>query len=146
MRLINILLFGFLFLTAAISQAQGWRSSINTNKTVEIDYTNPQQYVIGEPITVTGVEFLNPQDIINRTGLKPGDIITIPGDEISQSIKRLWDQGLVGDVSVTITRIDGKVIYLNYDLKERPRLSEYKYEGVKKPEKEDLQDKIGIGK
>lgn len=143
MRLTINLLFFLLLLTSFSAQAQRWRNS--SQQRVEIDYTNPQQYVIGD-ITVSGVEYLNPQDIINRTGLKQGDIITIPGDEISKAIKRLWDQGLVGDVSVTITRIEGKVVYLNFELKERPRLSSYHYDGVRKPEKEDLEEKIAIGK
>jgi outer membrane protein insertion porin family len=106
------------------------------------DFNNPREYTIGG-ITVSGIQFLNPGTIIAITGLKEGDPITIPGDKLTKAIQRIWDQGLVGDASVSISRIEGNLIYLDFMLKERPRLSKFVFvKGVKKGEQEDLLEKI----
>jgi outer membrane protein insertion porin family len=124
------LIFGVLFSALAFGQAPNG------------DYKSPTEYLIGE-ITVSGVQFLDPNAIIAITNLKPGDKITIPGDQISNAIKRIWDQGLIGDVEVNIIKIEGNLIYLDFLLKERPRLSKYVFnKGVKKGEKDDLLEKI----
>ncbi len=124
-------IFGVIFSTVAFGQKLGG------------DLRNPREYIIGDPIEVTGVQFLDPTAIIAITNLKPGDKITIPGDQISNAINRIWDQGLIGDVEVNISKIEGNVIYLNFVLKERPRLSKYIFnKGVKKGEREDLLEKV----
>ena len=106
------------------------------------DLRNPTEYIIGE-ITVSGVQFLDPAAIVSITNLKPGDKITIPGDQINSAIKRIWDQGLIGDVEVSIVKTEGRVIYLDFKLKERPRLSKYIFnKGVKKGERDDLLEKV----
>ncbi|HSZ24304.1 MAG TPA: outer membrane protein assembly factor BamA [Cytophagaceae bacterium] len=126
-----ILTFGLLISTIAFGQ-----------KKKDTNYKSPTEYIIGE-ITVSGVQFLDPSAIIAITNLKPGDKINIPGDQISNAIKRIWDQGLIGDVEVNIVKIEGNVIYLDFLLKERPRLSKYVFnKGVKKSEKDDLLEKI----
>ena len=81
------LILGVLFSAVAFGQKIGG------------DYKSPTEYIIGE-ITVSGVQFLDPTAIVSITNLKPGDKITVPGDQISNAIKRIWDQGLIGDVEV----------------------------------------------
>jgi outer membrane protein insertion porin family len=106
------------------------------------DFNNPREFTIGG-ISVSGIQFLNPGTIIAITGLKEGDPITIPGDKLTKAIQRIWDQGLVGDASVSITKIEGNLVYLDFLLKERPRLSKFVFtKGVKKGEQEDLLEKI----
>lgn len=106
------------------------------------DYKSPTEYIIGD-IKVTGVQFLDPNAIIAITNLKIGDKIAIPGDQISNAIKKIWDQGLIGDVEVNIEKIEGTQIFLEFVLKERPRLSKYVFnKGVKKGERDDLLEKI----
>ncbi len=117
-------------------------STVSFGQKVGGDYKSPTEYIIGG-ITVSGVQFLDPAAIISITNLKEGDKITIPGDQISNAIKRIWDQGLIGDVEVNITKKEGTLIYLDFVLKERPRLSKYVFnKGVKKGEREDLLEKI----
>ncbi|MEJ7664073.1 MAG: hypothetical protein WKG07_33360 [Hymenobacter sp.] len=62
-------------------------------------------------------------------GCAIGDAITIPGEEIGKAIRKLWAQGILGDVSVTIARIEGDKIFLDFNLKERPRLSKFTFDG-----------------
>ena len=68
---------------------------------VVIDYANPVEYELGG-ITISGVQFLDNNILIMLSGLTVGEKITIPGDEISNAIKNLWEQGLFGNIQITI--------------------------------------------
>jgi outer membrane protein insertion porin family len=108
-----------------------------------IDYTQPQQYRIGG-IEFTGLKFLDPTSLMAVAGLKVGDEITVPGEDISRAIQKLWDQGILGDIEVYVTRIEGNQIFLNFDLKERPRLSRFEFTGINKSQQDALRDKINL--
>ncbi|WP_317196891.1 outer membrane protein assembly factor BamA [Hymenobacter properus] len=103
----------------------------------------PKKYQLGG-ITVSGARNLDPNTLISLSGLRVGDDINIPGEEIGKSIRKLWGQGLLGDVSVTISRIEGNKIYLDYNVKERPRLSKFTFTGIRKGQTEDLTKKIAL--
>src|SRR4030042_1658967 len=45
-----------------------------------INYSSPRDYGIAD-ITISGVEFLQPMVLISLSGLRIGDIITVPGDD-----------------------------------------------------------------
>ena len=103
----------------------------------------PKQYELGG-ITVSGARYLDPNTLISLTGLRVGDAIHIPGEEIGKSIRKLWAQGILGDVSVTIARTEGNKIFLDYNLKERPRLSKFTFNGIPKGQTEELTKKITL--
>ncbi|MEZ4917065.1 MAG: outer membrane protein assembly factor BamA [Chitinophagales bacterium] len=109
----------------------------------DLDYTNPKQYEIGG-INVIGTEHLDKKVLISLSGLSVGDMITVPGQEISSAVKNLWNQRLFTDVSISIDKTLGNVIFLNIDLVELPRLSKYSIAGVKKGEIEELRKKINL--
>lgn len=106
-----------------------------------VDYTNPKDYIIGG-ITVSGAKFLDPNTLISVSGLNVNDEIKIPGERISSAIKRLMDQGIIEDVSINITKVEGKTVFLELALKERPRLNKIVLNGIRKGEKETVEDKI----
>lgn len=106
-------------------------------------YTNPQEYVI-EDITFTGLESIDHNALVSIAGLKKGDRVMIPGEALSNALKKIWNQKLVGDIALSITRIEGEKVYINFDLKERPRLSRIEINGVKKSDKEEITNKINI--
>lgn len=106
-----------------------------------VDYTKPKDYIIGG-ITVTGAKFLDPNTLISVSGLNVNDEIKIPGERISSAIKRLMDQGIIEDVSINITKVEGKTVFLELALKERPRLNKIVLAGIRKGEKETVEDKI----
>src|SRR5690606_37606095 len=87
----------------------------------EIDYANPSDYEIAE-IKVEGVEFLDHNALISLSGLKVGDRIKVPGDAISSAIKKLWAQGMIGDIRVDIEKIEDDKVYLIIALTERPQI------------------------
>ncbi|MDX1904578.1 MAG: outer membrane protein assembly factor BamA [Thermonemataceae bacterium] len=102
--------------------------------------TEENEYIIGG-ITVSGVKFLDPNAIINLSGLRTGDHIRIPGSELGYAIKKLWKQGLFGDIDIAVSRIEGKTVFLDIRLEERPKVSRIFFEGIKKGKKSSLEDK-----
>ena len=129
------LLLVILLLTSFLS-ANAQQNGFNYNST-------PKEYIIGG-ITVSGVKFLNKQAIVQISGLKVGQSIKIPGDQISRSIEKLWKQGLFSDVSIGITSISGDNVYLDIKLEERPKLSKVEYRGVRNGEKNDISEKVKL--
>jgi outer membrane protein insertion porin family len=103
----------------------------------------PPRYEIGG-ITISGTRYLDPNTLVNLTGLKVGDKIAIPGDDLGRSIRKLWDQGILGDVEVVIDRIEGQRVFLTYEVKERPRLSKIYFTGISKSQADDLRNKVKI--
>ncbi len=129
----------------AFSQVLGLGRNRNNNQNSQelIDYSNPREYTIGG-VTVVGAEFLNQDAIISMSGLKVGDKIKVPGDVITGAIKKLWKQGLVGDVNVSVAKIEGDKIYLQLTLKERARMSRYVFQGIRKGQASSISEKIKL--
>ncbi|MBF1563308.1 MAG: outer membrane protein assembly factor BamA, partial [Prevotella salivae] len=55
-----------------------------------------------------------------------------------------WRHGLFSDVQISADSIVGRKIYLHIALKTRPRVSVINYEGLKKSEREDMENKLGL--
>jgi len=94
-------------------------------------YDKGKFYELGE-ITVTGVKSFSPQTVVAYTGLKKGQRIQIPGEEISTTINKLWKLELFSDIEFFITKIEGEVVDLELYIQELPTLSEYTIKGIKK--------------
>src|SRR6056297_1480612 len=109
------------------------------------DYSNPKEYVIGG-IQVTGIQHLDQSVIVHLFGLQVGDTISVPGEKITNAIEKLWEQGLFSDVKIAADRIVGDQIFLNLILKERPRLSKFTFNGVKKGQADDLRENLDLVK
>ena len=94
-------------------------------------YNKGKFYELGE-INVTGVKSFSPQTVVAYTGLKKGQRIQIPGEEISTTINKLWKLELFSDIEFFITNIDGEVADLELYIQELPTLSDYTIKGIKK--------------
>lgn len=135
-RIILILLS---FFSVFLANAQ--ESSSDSLKIIE--YQKPSEYTI-DTIVITGVKFLDQRVLVNMSGLTLGGKIAIPGDDISNTIRKFWEHGLFEDVQISSEMIgDGKV-NLNIYLKERPRISKFNIEGISKSDKDDLKEKLNI--
>ena len=111
-----------------------------------IEYSlQPKTYEIAE-ITVSGADSYEDFVLIGFSGLSVGDKIEVPGDQITKSLKRFWKQGLFSDIKFIAKKIEGDKIWLEIALKQRPRISDVKYNGLKKSEVEDIVVKVGIQK
>lgn len=109
----------------------------------EIDYAEPKTYEVGG-VTVSGVQYLDKNVLIMLSEINVGESITVPGDKISKAIEKLWEQGLFENVRIVATKVEGKNIFLEIQLQERPRLSQFSFEGVKKAEADKLRDKLSL--
>ncbi len=83
---------------------------------------------------------------IDHNGLAAGQVITIPGDDITGALKRYWRHGLFSDVKNIADKIVGNKIYLSIELKRRPRIADVIYHGVNKIERKYLEDKLSCQK
>ena len=108
-----------------------------------ISYDAVKDYTIAN-IEVTGDFTYEKYIIIGFSGLSVGEKISVPGKEISGAIKRFWRQGYFSDVQIFADKIENDSIWLNIYLKQRPKIKEIKYSGVKTSEKEDIEKKIGV--
>ncbi len=106
---------------------------------------SPRKYKIAD-IKVTGIKNYDDYVLIGFSGLSVGDEITVPGDEVTAAVKRFWKHGLFSDVKIVATKIEGNEIWLEFQLKQRPRIAEVKYHGIKKGEREDLENRLGLRK
>ena len=108
-----------------------------------ISYSNPREYEIGG-VVVKGAEHFDHSSIRVLSGLKVGDKVKVPGDKITKAIKNLWDQKLFSDVKISAAKIEANKIFLVITLEERPRLSKFKFVGVKKGKQDDLREEIRL--
>ncbi|MEG1749465.1 MAG: outer membrane protein assembly factor BamA [Tannerellaceae bacterium] len=106
---------------------------------------SPKRYKI-EDIKVTGIKNYDDFVLIGFSGLSVGDVVSIPGDEITAAVKRFWKHGLFSDVKILATKMEGDKVWLEVQLKQRPRISQVNYNGIKKGEREDLELKLGLKK
>ena len=118
-------------------------AQITLGDDLSIDYSNPKEYEIGG-ITISGVQYLDNNVLITLTGLTVGDKIKIPGDKITKAIDNLWKQGLFEFIKITASKIQGNLIFLNIDLKERPRLSAFSFDGIRKSEANTLREDLKL--
>ncbi|ESU29501.1 putative outer membrane protein [Flavobacterium limnosediminis JC2902] len=96
-----------------------------------------KKYVLAN-VDVTGKITYNQQTVVTFSGLEKGQIITVPGDEISSAIKKLWKLGLFNDINFYVNKIQNDSIFLELNINELPKLNEVKFKGVKKGKVEEL--------
>ena len=111
--------------------------------TAVVNYKDPKKFRIAA-IEISGTQFLDKNIIRSLTGIKVGDLISIPGDDITKCIKNLWKQGLFGNVRIYADKFDGENVYLSIDVQERPRLNEITLKGLKKSDADDLKKKLDM--
>ena len=92
-----ILLFFFLavWIPRAFSQE-------NDSTNFSIYYSSPAKYTIAD-VQVTGIKYLDKSVLVQLSGLTVGLEIDVPGEAVTNAIKKLWQQGLFSDVKVTAT-------------------------------------------
>ena len=122
--LLKYSLIGFLMLSSHIF------SQDNT-------YVKGKEYII-EEISVLGLKTFNEQTVITYTGLRKGQQIRIPGEEISAIISKLWKLDLFSNINFYLSKINGNSASLEIVIEELPTLSEYKITGLKKSKIETI--------
>ena len=112
---------------------------------VDVDYTRPRKYIVGD-VAVEGNTYFSSNQIVSQTGLLKGREVTIPGDDITSAIKKLTTRGFFEDVGIYVDHFSPArdSVYLTIKIMERPRVSKYTYTGIKSSEKKDLQERLNL--
>ena len=113
------------------------------NQEYDIDYLTPKVYEIGG-ITFSGAENYDTRMILLIAGLQVGDEIRVPSDKLATAVDRLWKQGLFEDVQIYVTRIQDNKIFFEIELRSRPKLAYFHFDGVKKNDVDKLKEEMKI--
>ncbi|NDV47219.1 outer membrane protein assembly factor BamA [Paludibacter sp. 221] len=140
------LFFSFLFFFSHLLTAQTNDENEESDNLPVVEYGGiPVKYEIAG-ITVSGADNYEDFVIIGYSGLAEGDIVSIPGDEISNATKRFWRQGLFSGVKIYATRMEEGKVWLHIALKQQPRISAINFHGLKKSEIDELEPRLGLVK
>lgn len=131
------LLFGFAVASAQTEPTATTEQNTSSNSERTSTPFSQKQYRIGT-IKVTGDYHFNEMTILTYAGLEKGQIINIPGEEISDAIKKLWKTGFFNDIAVYESSTEGDAIHLEIYLNELPRLKNVEVIGLKKAKKEEI--------
>lgn len=114
-------------------------------ETAAVRYDTPRKYIVAG-VECEGVNYFSKTQIIQLTGLQKGMEVTVPGDDISNIIRRLWAQRYFEDVSMGIDHLseNGDSAYFKISIVERPRVSRFTYSGVKSGEQKDLAERLNL--
>ena len=123
----NRLLIFLLIVLCSIFKAQ---SQIN-------GFNKGSSYII-DSITVSGLKTFNDKTVISYSGIRKGQLLQIPGEEITSAINKLWKLELFSDINFYVTNIDGNKATIEIEIKELPTLTAVKIKGVKKSKSESL--------
>lgn len=139
----NLFLAILLLGSAQLLQAQTDSLDIPYDELKVLDYSNPKEYVIAD-VTISGIRYIQEEVLLSISGLKPGNTITLPGDDVTRVLNKFWDQGLFSDIKITATKIEGDSAWLDIYMLERPRMLRFTINGVTKTESQDLEEKINL--
>ena len=120
-----------------------WSQTPSSLGALTFDYANPQTFEIG-PIRVIGADNYDHQAIKLIAGLRTGQKITLPSQQINKAIQNLWAEGLFSDVAIYAEKEISGVVYMVIELSPRPKLSKFRFEGVNKREADKLREEISL--
>ena len=120
------------------------QNEIKVDSKPNIVYSDTRpMYRIGG-ILVDGIQGFDNDVLVGFSGLHVGDKVTVPGNEITDAVNRYWKQGLFSNVRIEADSIVGDLVYLHIKLTARPRASRISFHGIKKSEREDLEERLGL--
>ena len=126
---VQVWVLGLVLFVAQTAQGQvlgGRRFSSAATTESSFSWADPKEYEIVD-IEVTGSQFYDGNSMINISGLQRGDKIKVPGDAIGTAIRKIMDQGILEEVEIYASKVEGEKIWLKIELKERPRLYAINY-------------------
>ena len=134
---LSLLVIGWQPVSAQTEEAEG-----QDNPVILYSGTS-KRYEIAD-IVVSGIEENNHKTLIKLSGLSVGQRVSVPGQDITQAMKRLWATGLFANVKIRALKISGDKIWLEMFIEQNPKIKEVVFHGVRKGEASELEDKIGM--
>ena len=144
----GILFIATLLFSSQFVSAQSDTTPVSVNPALQQIFNSktPKEYTIAD-ITVKGTRAFDANLIISISGLAIGDKVQIPGTDVfGKAITKLWHQNLISNIEISFTRLEGTDLYIQFDITERPRLASFKFEGIKKGERDDIEPKVALAK
>ena len=116
------------------------------NSTISFSQNNYNKgdYYVLDTIVVSGLKIFSDITVVAYSGLRKGQNIQVPGEEISNLLKKLWNLELFSDVNIFISDISGKSATLEISVDELPTLNNYKITGIKKGQSETIIDETEL--
>ncbi|MCH5222111.1 MAG: outer membrane protein assembly factor BamA [Muribaculaceae bacterium] len=146
MRSKIILLTAFLSILLATNFESSAQTANDTIYAPTVLYTAmPRTYEIAD-IKVEGAPNYDEFLILGYAGLKVGDRVAIPGDDITNAVKRLMHQTLFAQARIELEKTVGDKAWLKIALRTQPRIGTVNYLGAKKGEIKELQEKLNLTK
>ena len=112
---------------------------------VVVDYNNPKKYIVGG-VTLEGNEHFSKDQILQVAGLQKGMEVTVPSEEMSSIVERLWLQRFFDDVAIVVDSIapSKDTAFFKIRIVERPRVSRWTFSGVKSGEEKELRERLNF--
>ena len=101
------------------------------------DFVKGKRYII-DSIEVIGLKTYNAKTVISYSGLRKGQLVQVPGEDISNVINKLWKLEFFSDINFYVTKVEGNKISLQLEIEELPTLSEVKVTGLPKGKTETI--------
>jgi len=132
----------FIFMLAALLSLCSVAYAKNDLK---ISYASPKSYIVAG-VEVEGSTYFSESQIASLTGMQKGMKVTVPGEDITNILKRLWMQKYFEDVTISIDHLSekGDSAYFKVSIVERPRVSRFTYSGIKKGEQKDIEERLSL--
>ena len=93
-------------------------------------------------ISVEGATLADPAAVIANSGLRIGDELLVPSDQVGQAVRKLWGLKIFDDVQIAIDRKAGNGVYLVIKVKELPRYERTEITGRDEIKESDIEKKI----
>lgn len=120
-------------------QAQQYKTGLSNSA-----YNTGNKHEIVE-IAVAGTQFLDPDLLRITSGLQVGDKIDLEDEAVvASAIKKLWDQKLLEDVYIDITKIEGNRVWLKLVVVERPKIGTLTIKGIRSTQETEIKNKLKI--
>jgi outer membrane protein insertion porin family len=110
-----------------------------------VPFDQGKKYILADVVLTNKISF-NDQTVVTFAGLEKGQVITVPGEQISNAIKKLGKLGLFDEISFYINRVQNDSIYLDLEINELPKLGNIKFIGIKKNKTDALIKDNGLTK
>ena len=107
--------------------------------------TMPRTYEIAG-IRVEGAPNYDDEIVLGYAGLKVGERVAIPGSDITNAAKRLMRHNLFQQAQFSLEKTVGDKAWILLTLRTQPRISQVNYIGMKKGERDDLQERLNLMK
>lgn len=110
---------------------------------IDFSYSQPKEYELGT-IRVIGADNFDHQAIKLIAGLRQGQKIILPSNDISKAIKNLWNEEIFSNVAIYVTKEIAGVVYLTIAVEARMKLSKFSFKGIGKRDADKLREEIKL--